>query len=383
VDFVFNADVEPTVNILDFPIVPKEAVPEEKLLQFPLKGSKQSNYREHPWGSGRFYYVREVERDPVLKLCFTGTCSPDSKGLVEELNMVVVNPLHLSGTLKIPSSGPICVPALPAAMIRDLEPKSYTCKEIQIPKIDEIIFNNARPVFKSKAVRAALSMCIDRERLIQSIANAAVPVTGPIPRGYSEYCDTCNFPYYSYDPERAATLLSNAGWNKSGRNWVDKEGKVLAVTLLGYGDNTGSPVSGFINSIVDAWKAFGVQAEADIQQRSIYDAKLKNRDFDAAFHTLEYVFTPWLNRHFLKNGSENFSGYNNPVFESALNELDLASVPDKGPLWHKLHRIIGDDVPCAFLWTPKSYAAWSNWIQVRNWFDPSNFLRWVCKWEVE
>lgn len=385
IEFVYNKDFPATENVLDFPIVPGDAIPEEPIELSPNEGTKQHMYEDRPWGSGRYCFDKESAEGDTKRIRFKRTSPVQEGDLSNYLTVEVVSPNQLKALLE-GSLGArlIFIPSLPLDLVNSPLPNAYRVQSLLIPKVQEIIFNQrnpSNPALKDQKVRAALSMCINREQLIETLAKQADPVNGPIPFKSSEYCDTCSFPYYRHDTETAKALLKSAGWERTGSFWT-KTGQVLKVRLLGYKDE-GSKVDQFCASIAEAWKDFGVQSDYVTLLRPEYEEKLKSRDFDAAFHTLDYVFAPRLDRAFLSTGSENYSGYSSSEFDVAWHDLEVASVPDQGRLWHKLHKIVAEDVPCAFLWTPKSYMAWSIDVDVRNQYTATDVLFFVHEWKVK
>ena len=84
-------------------------------------------------------------------------------------------------------------------------------------------WNQAKPYFSSKKVRQAMTMAIDRQRIIQQNLNGmGIEITGTFYR-YSPSYDTSLKPW-PYDLERARRLLEEDGWYDSqGIGIIDKE----------------------------------------------------------------------------------------------------------------------------------------------------------------
>lgn len=78
------------------------------------------------------------------------------------------------------------------------------------PNIDRILFNMNLEPFTDIRVRRALSMAIDRERLVQLSNGRAVPAAGPIPPNVLGNND--DLQPQAYDPEGAQALLAEAGF---------------------------------------------------------------------------------------------------------------------------------------------------------------------------
>ena len=93
-------------------------------------------------------------------------------------------------------------------------------------------YNQKSPLFRDKRVRQALTMLVDRERIIRDVLNGlAIPVKGPFPPG-SKYSDPELEPW-PYDPVRAKRLLAEAGWrDDDGDGILEKDGRKFSFTML-------------------------------------------------------------------------------------------------------------------------------------------------------
>src|SRR5262249_57659080 len=101
-----------------------------------------------------------------------------------------------------------------------------------------------RPPSNDKDVRWALSYYIDRQQLIEvaylgasSVSKLPLPPYPPL----APYFDAVKDLLAKYDtnefaPKKADALLQGKGWKKDGDGfWADKDGKRLAVNIIGFG----------------------------------------------------------------------------------------------------------------------------------------------------
>ena len=74
-----------------------------------------------------------------------------------------------------------------------------------------LTFNAHDQRFKSKLVRKALNLAVDRVAIINKVLHGAgSPSSGPIYPGFWSF--DSNAPVYPFDPEQAAALLESAGY---------------------------------------------------------------------------------------------------------------------------------------------------------------------------
>ena len=101
---------------------------------------------------------------------------------------------------------------------------------------EHIILNTQRPPLDDPAVRRALAYAIDRDQIVTVMLDDAVPVLDsvvrPLQLGYAP-----TFADYRYDPERAAALLSRAGWTRDGNGIFTKDGTPLRIPLVSDSQN--------------------------------------------------------------------------------------------------------------------------------------------------
>ncbi|HEY3117835.1 MAG TPA: ABC transporter substrate-binding protein [Chloroflexota bacterium] len=138
----------------------------------------------------------------------------------------------------------------------------------------------ARPAngVTSAAVRHALFQAIDRQALTQAVSEGLVPIAdswfspnNPL-RGQVESA----IPQYPYDPQRALTLLSQAGWTRG------SDGVLVHTPDGGQFETELWARPGFdseVQILIDYWKAVGVQAKLF----SIPAAKLTDRELTGTY----------------------------------------------------------------------------------------------------
>ena len=204
------------------------------------------------------------------------------------------------------------------------------------------------PMFKDRRVRQAFNYAVDFDAINKSILNdlaserMGVPVNGDI------WIDNTVKPY-TYDPQRAQSLLREAGWNSNtpitiwspvGRYMKDKE---LA-----------QAVAGFLQRV-------GVRAEVQTLEWSVFSDRGRKSEFTMPFligygsrfygpDDLAVLFEP---------GFQGFEWADNTgrgpeakrLYEELVGTFD---VPKQRELVHRISRMFVEEAPWIFLWKQAS-----------------------------
>jgi ABC-type transport system substrate-binding protein len=384
--FTFNDGYFPTEKVLDFPIIPYTAVPEQTIVRNPKKNTYQAKYQKEPSGCGPFLYKKSITRG--IELYKFERCVKDHGNSFSSLTMRVENEdiRTINKIRGVDDLSNILFPSLSLGVVSELQNTSFKYTRLINPVIEEIIFNCSKPQLRDKRVRAALSVYIDREELMTLKSNYVDLITGPIPHGFIGYCKDCEIPNYSYNPDLGDSLLQAAGYRRHPQNqkWIDNNGITLRISILGYSGSKGNVVSEIVNGINNKWRNHGIDVSDPVQvEKTIHQDKIKNGDFEAAFHVLEYNIIPRLGRHFLPGGEENYSRVNISNADSTWKSITDPTQADTRQYWYKMHEMIANEIPCAFLWSPHSYMAYTSWIDTHGKWYPHNVLQKVHEWTVQ
>lgn len=239
-------------------------------------------------------------------------------------------------------------------------------------------WNQATPYFSSKNVRRAMTMAIDRQRIIdQNLNGLGVEVTGPF---------SINSPSYDpsieplpFDPQRAIQLLEEEGWYDSdGDGIVDKliNGKRVpfefAMTYF-----VKNPLTKAIAEyIATALKEIGVVCKLNGVDIADLSSKVEEKNFDALFLAWSMSTPPeeprqlWHSEGAKQQGSSNYIGFANKEVDAIIDQLQYEYNPQKRiELYHRFDAIIYEEQPYTFLYTPKSTLIYREYLQ--NVFVPA------------
>ena len=143
-----------------------------------------------------------------------------------------------------------------------------------------LAFNQDSECFKDINVRKAINMAINKDALVNDLLSGlGSPATSVFAPG-SQYVNDNNIPGYSYDPDEAKKLLSEAGYQDSNNdNVLEKDGQPFEVELLLTADQ------------VPEWKTIGEYTQSELAKLGIkvnlktvddnaYDDMRDKREFD-------------------------------------------------------------------------------------------------------
>ncbi len=224
-------------------------------------------------------------------------------------------------------------------------------------------YNLQNELFQDKRVRQALTMLVNRERIVKDIfRNEAEIVTGPFFRN-SKYYDSSIEPY-PFDIEKAKSLLAQAGWRDSdGDGILDKDGKKFEFTILAVSSH---PIQEKMLPIIkeDMAKA-AIDMKIQNIEWSVYLQKLQNRDFEVCTlgWSVPYESDPYQLWHSSQAdilGSSNHIGFKNKRADEIIDELRKTfDINKRLELAHEFHRLIHEEQPYTFLVAPYSLGALS------------------------
>ncbi len=240
-----------------------------------------------------------------------------------------------------------------------------------------VAWNLKNPLFQDKKVRHALTMAIDRNRLIrQNMQGKAVQVTGPFfveSEGYNAAVEPL-----AYDPDEAKRLLAQAGWFDSNADGIlDRkiDGALVPFRfrLTYYVKN---PISK-ANCELIATNLRDVGIDCILYGLDIADLSEASEDksFDALYLAWGLSNPPedprqlWHSEGADIKGSSNLGGFRNMEVDLLIEELQFEHDRKKRKeLMGRLHEIIYDDMPYTFLFTPIATLIYWDW--VHNIFIP-------------
>lgn len=246
--------------------------------------------------------------------------------------------------------------------------------------------------FRDIRVRKALTYAINKEAIIQGVLlGLGSPCTGPLPpKSWAYNPDVKPYPY---DPEKAKSLLAEAGWKDTdGDGYLDKDGERFSFTII---TNQGNDERKKTAEIIQQnLKEIGIEVKLKILewQAFIHDFVDKGK-FEAII--LGWSLTPDPDMYDIwhssktKEGEFNFVGYKNEEVDRLLVEgRQNFDIEKRKEIYHRIHEILADEVPYTFLYVPDALPVLDRrfkgvkvepagiWYNYEQWYVPKERSEW-------
>ncbi|MFN2432979.1 MAG: peptide-binding protein [Gemmatimonadota bacterium] len=346
--------VQPHAEPLD-PFTEWSVMPAHLLGAIPPRELARAPFNRSPVGNGPF---RFESWKPNQSIVFTANEDfPEELGGRPHLDRVVFRIIPeqttlltelRSGTIDlmraVPPQEAAAVEAAPGLRIESYPDRSFAY----------IAWNARDPLFADPLVRQALSLAIDREKLVEALlygyGTTAISYVLPEVAPWAVDPELDPLPYA---PDSARALLADAGWSDTdGDGTLDKGGRPFRFTIK---TNKGNDLREDSAVIVQSdLRKIGVAAEPQLVEWTVFLKQLNSKAFEA-------YLASWVYDGFRLDPSDVFhsraiddkynrSSYANAEVDSLLDAA-LASV-DRGvarPLWHRFQRIVRDEAPYTFL----------------------------------
>jgi peptide/nickel transport system substrate-binding protein len=216
------------------------------------------------------------------------------------------------------------------------------------------------PVFADVAVRRALTMAIDRERIVRSAYDSLAHVAaGPVPRVL--FADWAKIRHLPFNPQLARQTLDSLGWRDADGDGVRERGGVrLAFSIILPTSSASRQRMAVL--LQEQLRAAGAEATIDGLEFNAWNARQAERRFDASMGGWKVdpsqatALQTWGSLGAQPNGA-NYGSYVNPEFDaradSALTSLDAEK---SRALWLRAYQTIVDDAPAVWLAEPRLVA---------------------------
>lgn len=211
------------------------------------------------------------------------------------------------------------------------------------------------PFFKDRKVRQALSHAVDRKGIIKgALLGMGEPAIGPYKPGTWAYNEAIQ--PYSYNVEKARTLLSEAGWRPGKDGILEKDGIPFTFTILvNQGNDERIKVAVILQQM---FRAVGIRVSIRTVEWAAFIKEFVNtKKFDAlilGWNILDDpdIFDVWHSSAISANGL-NFVSFRNDEVDSVLERARTESKRElRKPLYDRFQEILHEEQPYLFLYVP-------------------------------
>ena len=225
---------------------------------------------------------------------------------------------------------------------------NYNIEDGTMNLVQALFLNNAREPFTDVRVRQAICYALDRQGIINVVAEGKGEVIGTnmFPT-FGRYYDASLVNKYPTNIEKAKELLAEAGY---------PDGISFTITIPSNYDfhvKTGEVIT-------QQLKAAGIDAKIKLIEWSSWLSDVyAGRDFESTIIGLDSELAPSdILRFYPSDSSKNFINYSNSEFDRIYTEAKKTSSEDeKEKLYKQLEAILTDDAASAYIQSPAQLVA--------------------------
>lgn len=242
------------------------------------------------------------------------------------------------------------------------------------------------PFFQEQEIRRALMLVLDRQRLIEQVLEGqGVVAEGPILPGTWAYSE--EMPTYSYDPDRAAEILDEAGWRRPMESRVRRKGGTpLGFTLLSSNDPRRQLVA---EALAEQWAQAGIEVSVETAPAAALRETLESRDYQAVLTHLKLPGDPdpypfWHETQVA--GGQNYAQLDHRRISEVIEQARVT--PNRNArleLYEEFQELFAEELPALPLYVPTyTYGVDEsiNDVQIGPLMHPSDRFRTILNWWI-
>lgn len=324
-------------------------MPKHLLDAIPSEAMESAPFNRNPVGNGPFRFVRWKQAEEVVFEAnpdFADGRPPLDRIVFRVIpNQTAIETAFLAGELDVVERVRL---ERVAAFRANPECRVYTYSGRGYQFIG---WNLVNPRFADARVRRAMTLGIDRQRIVDALVHGEGHVTAhPIMSGSPFHAS--DIPPHPYDPEAARRLLDEAGWRDTDGDGVrDKDGLKFEFELV---TNLGNQLrEDTLVMVQDDLAKIGVKAVPRVREWNVFLDEVQAKDFDA-YHMAwvqDFIVSPYDVFHSgAIDGKYNSGSYANPRVDELIDRGLLArTFEEAAPVWHEFQAVLHEDQPYTVL----------------------------------
>jgi peptide/nickel transport system substrate-binding protein len=351
VRFSFTPQPEPLANLPWIPVMPRHLLEQIKPAEL-----RNAPFNQKPVGNGPFRFVEYVPNDRwVFEANRDYPADLGGRPLLNRLVFRVI-PDQTAQESELLTGNVDFITSVRPERVAELAAKPGVYR-LEKPgrQFAFIAWNTKRPPLDDARVRRALTMAIDRERMVQVVARGIGQVAaGPVPPFHWSYDSTIQPLPHSVDSARA--LLAAAGIRDRNGDGIAElpNGKQFREELkIGSNNQLNSDIGELIRSDLAAAGVRIVTRPTEFNTM-VGDITSPERKFDAFLLAWQTDFRLVLHDMFHSRAINNpfqFASYRNAVVDTLLDKLESTTSREVAtPLWRRLQTVMRDEQPWTFLY---------------------------------
>jgi peptide/nickel transport system substrate-binding protein len=207
--------------------------------------------------------------------------------------------------------------------------------------------------FGDRRVRQAMSYAIDRQAIIDGFMGPehATIVNTTLSPAYTSIIDKA-LPNYDYDPQKALTLLRQAGWTPGPDGILQKNGLKFTFELAA---PTGNPRRNYAANIIQQnLRDIGIDCRLRFDEALMFNKNQNQYRYDAALsglaaETLPFQLVIW-GSNFEKKPFNSCAFQNRQLDEVVSKLTGPLPQSEQTKLWKEYQQILSDEQPRTFLY---------------------------------
>jgi peptide/nickel transport system substrate-binding protein len=330
-----------------------------------LQDVPPDQFKSHPFmaeptvGAGAYIFATN-EVGQYLELqrndSYFGGTPPLERMVIKILTLEVALAQLESGELDLASRIPV------AEAERVQSNANLVLHSVPSPSITQIAINTAQPYLSDKRVRQAFMHAIDRQGIIDSVFQGQgeivnSPIIGPTWMGQPEFNE------YPFDPDRARVLLDEAAWD------FDQTIEMMYPNTITQEQDTYQVI------IQQQLSDVGVKLELRAYDQTEIERKRMIREGDRVYGDYDlysygggvYRVDPSVAANYYLSeiaGNPNIQYYANPTLDQLFADgIATSDLEARKTIYTEVARILNEDLPTLFLWSPNSLYASSARLQ--------------------
>lgn len=282
------------------------------------------------------------------------------------------------------TSGQADLVAIQPDMVPTLEREGLTIMLDERGWNKKLMINHKRAPFDDRRFRHALAYAIDRQEIIDRAhrGHGAPASYGLLSVDHAMY--NPDTPSYGVDPEKAAALLEDMGYDRSGGGFFWKDGETLTVELMlsnitaggqRRADRDGEVIK---KQLEDA----GIQVTLVNMEQTTTDNKIRNWDFDLAIsghggisgdpRILNEMISPEYGAGSVNSARYDACGELNELLEKQILEMDEDR---RKQIVYRIQEVYARELPAIPLYYPDNFAASNPEAGVEWYFTPGGISK--------